>query len=171
MKPKSIHGTKRTALRKNRKGGIEGLPLQLMIVIMVATLGTAIIIGWMGNIEEPDSISKVEVVSGEIDLSKTSSTYGTTSGSYGSYYTTTKDVAIVVYDQDNNPIPGATVVLTGLGITDSQGKTVHGDTDDNGSVVFKNLRLRMNGNIGYIDVNVSKAGYGENSSCRITVVA
>ena len=61
MKPKSIHGTTRKALRKNRKGGIEGLPLQLMIIIMVATLGTAIIIGWMGNIEEPDSISRVDV--------------------------------------------------------------------------------------------------------------
>ena len=61
MKPISIHG-KDKALRKNRKGGIEGLPLQLMIIIMVATLGTAIIIGWMGNIEEPHSISRVVIM-------------------------------------------------------------------------------------------------------------
>jgi hypothetical protein len=42
MKPISIHRIGK-ALRKNRKGGIEGLPLQLMIIIMIATLGTAII--------------------------------------------------------------------------------------------------------------------------------
>lgn len=40
-------------LKNDRSGGIEGLPLQLMILILIATLATAIIIGWMGNIEEP----------------------------------------------------------------------------------------------------------------------
>lgn len=35
-------------------GGIEGLPLQLMIIILVATMGTAIIVGWMGSIETPN---------------------------------------------------------------------------------------------------------------------
>ena len=48
-------------LRKDRNGGIEGLPLQLMIVILVATMGTAIIVGWMGSIETPHSIGNVEV--------------------------------------------------------------------------------------------------------------
>ena len=171
MKQLSIHRTGK-ALRKNRKGGIEGLPLQLMIIIMIATLGTAIIVGWMGNIEEPQSISKVDVDSGEIDLTKSSSVYASTStGNFGSYYYPTKDVVITVYDQNGNPLPDATVVLTGLGVTDSQGHTVHGNTDDNGMVVFKNIRLKMNGHVGYIDVEVSKSGYGENSSCRITVLA
>ena len=171
MKQISIHG-KGKALRKNRKGGIEGLPLQLMIIIMVATLGTAIIIGWMGNIEEPQSISKVDVESGDINLTKINSTYGSSaSGSFGSYYYPHEDVIITVFDQNGDPLSDATVVLTGLGVTDSEGRTVHGNTDDNGTVVFKNLRLRMNGHIGYISVEVSKSGYGENSSCKITVIA
>ena len=171
MKPKSIHGTTGKALRKNRKGGIEGLPLQLMIIIMVATLGTAIIVGWMGNIEEPSTIDKVVVQNDDIDLTKVNSTYGATTGSFGPLYRTSEDVVITVYDQKGNPLSGATVVLTGLGVSDSEGKTVHGNTDDNGTVVFKDLTLRMNSHVGYIDVGVSKAGYGENSSCRITVVA
>ena len=46
-------------LKNDRSGGIEGLPLQLMILILIATLATAIIIGWMGNISTPESIGDV----------------------------------------------------------------------------------------------------------------
>ena len=172
MKPISIHRTGK-ALRKNRKGGIEGLPLQLMIVIMVATLGTAIIIGWMGNIEEPHSISRVEVDSGEIDLTGVSSSYSGNSTVRGAnnLYKANEDVVISVYDQNGNPLPGATVVLTGLGVNDSNSTTPHGTTNEDGTVVFSDLRIRMTGHVGYITVEVSKSGYGENSSCRITVIA
>ncbi len=164
MKPISIHRIGK-ALRKNRKGGIEGLPLQLMIIIMIATLGTAIIVGWMGNIEEPHSIKEVTVDSGDIDLTRI------TSGQTASYRNVNENVVISVYDQNMNPLSGASVILTGLGITDRNGYTVHGTTDDNGSVTFSGLKLKMTGHIGFIDVEVSKAGYGENTSCRITVIA
>ena len=172
MKQLSIHGLGK-ALRKNKKGGIEGLPLQLMIIIMVATLGTAIIIGWMGNIEEPHSIGRVEVDSGEIDLTGTNSTYsnGTTIRGTGNVYCSNEDVIISVYDQNGDPLSGATVVLSGLNVTDSDGSTAHGTTDDNGAVTFSGLKLKMTGHVGYITIEVSKAGYGENSSCKITVIA
>ena len=172
MKPISIHRTGK-ALRMNKKGGIEGLPLQLMIVIMVATLGTAIIVGWMGNIEEPHSISKVEVDSGEMDLTSVSSAYSnnTTIRGAGNVYYSNEDVIISVYDQNGDPLSDATVVLTGLGVTDSNGNTAHGTTDGNGTVTFSDLKLRMTGHVGYITVEVSKSGYGENSSCKITVIA
>jgi len=170
MKQISIHGLKRKALRKNKKGGIEGLPLQLMIIIMIATIGTAIIMGWMGNIEEPHSIGKVVVDSGEIDLTRSTMTTGTY-GNAGSVYTSNEEVVISVFDQNGNPLPDATVVLTGLGVTDSNGKTVHGTTNADGLVVLKNFKLRMTGHVGYIGVEVSKPGYGENSSCKITVIA
>ena len=172
MKLISIHRTGK-ALRKNRKGGIEGLPLQLMIIIMVATLGTAIIVGWMGNIEEPHSISKVEVNSGEMDLTGVDSAYSnntTVRGASNVYYSN-EDVIVSVYDQNGDPLSDATVVLTGLGVTDSNGNTAHGTTDSNGTVTFSDLKLRMTGHVGYITVEVSKSGYGENSSCKITVIA
>mgnify|MGYP003225205835 CR=1 FL=1 len=56
-------------IRTDRSGGIEGLPLQLMIVILVATMGTAIIVGWMGNIEAPHAIGDVETPGPIIDAS------------------------------------------------------------------------------------------------------
>lgn len=144
-------------LKKNRKGGIEGLPLQLMIVILVATMGTAILMGWMGNISEPNSIGTVDVVSGDIILEGNR--------------TETGHAEIFVTDQKGNPLFGATVILTGLGVLGSDGKTAHGTTDASGHVVFDNLRITLRGSThGFITVSVSMSDYGENNSTRIAVI-
>lgn len=151
----------RNKISRDRRGGIEGLPLQLMIMILVATLGTAIIIGWMGNIETPNSISSVELGSSSVTLNNTS----------GSDYVTSQPIKVRVFDQNNDPLQGATVVLTGYGIMDGD-STVFGETDKDGSVEFgSGLTLRMDGKIGYITVKVSKPGYGEDSSCKIAAIA
>lgn len=151
----------RNKISRDRRGGIEGLPLQLMIMILVATLGTAIIIGWMGNIETPNSISNVELGSSSVTLNNTS----------GSDYVTSQPIKVRVFDQNNDPLQGATVVLTGYGIMDGD-STVFGETDKDGSVEFgSGLTLRMDGKIGYITVKVSKPGYGEDSSCKIAAIA
>lgn len=145
-------------LRKNRKGGIEGLPLQLMIVILVATMGTAILVGWMGNIETPKSIGDVEVVSGDIVMNGPRTTDG--------------HIEIYVTDQNGNPLAGATVILSGLGVTDNTGKTAHAVTDSEGRAEFNNLKISLRGaNHGFINVKVSMSDYGENNSARVAVIA
>lgn len=160
MELMSIHTVKNKALKKNKKGGIEGLPLQLMIIIIIATLATSILVGWMGNIETPNSIGEVTVDSGE----------ATVRTSNGSQYID-ECVTVTVLDQNGNPLADATVVLTGLGITDSEGRTAFSTTDSNGQATFDGLKLKINGHVGFIDVLASKAGYGEDTSCRITVIA
>ena len=148
---------KRNRISKNRRGGIEGLPLQLIIVMLIATMGTAIILGWMGNIEGPKFIEDVDVTSGEIILVNGSTLNG--------------NVSIMVTDQDGNPIEGATVVLTGLGVTDRIGKTPHGTTDSKGCANIIGLKITMkNSAVGFITVNVSASGYGENNTARVTVI-
>jgi hypothetical protein len=148
---------KRNRLSNNRRGGIEGLPLQLIIVMLIATMGTAIILGWMGNIEGPKVIDDVEVTSGEIVLVNGSTFNG--------------HIAITVTDQDGNPIEGATVVLTGLGVTDRNGKTPHDTTDSKGYANLTGLNISMkNSAVGFITVNVSASGYGENNTARVTVI-
>lgn len=145
-------------LRKNKKGGIEGLPLQLMIVIVVATMGTAILLGWMGSIDTPKSIGGVEVVSGDIILDGVRTSNG--------------HAEIYVTDQSGNPLAGATVILSGLGVTNSNGKTAYGITDSQGYVEFKNLKITLRGSShGFITVNVSMSDYGENNSARIAVIS
>src|SRR5215469_16865285 len=101
-------------LNSNKRGSIEGLPLQLMIIIIIATMGTAILVGWMGSIETPKHIGKVEVVSGDIILDGNRTSEGF--------------LEIYVTDQNGNPLSGATVVLSGLGVTDKNGKTAYTNT-------------------------------------------
>lgn len=151
------HLITKNRLSNNRRGGIEGLPLQLIIVMLIATMGTAIILGWMGNIEGPKVIEDVEVTSNDIVLLNGSTFNG--------------QVAVVVTDQDGNPIQGATVVLTGLGVTDRNGKTPHGTTDSKGYANLTGLNITMkNSAVGFITVNVSASGYGENNTARVTVI-
>ena len=150
-------------LRNDRGGGIEGLPLQLMIIILVATMGTAIIVGWMGSIETPHSIGDVTVDDGEV--------IGTSG--------TIDSLTITVRDQDGNYLEGATVVLQGMNVKmtveDEDGirqSTAYSTTDSSGKAVFKDLTIDPSGtsSVGFLYVTVSKAGYGEDSSTRVTVI-
>jgi hypothetical protein len=129
-------------LRKNKRGGIEGLPLQLMIIILVAALGTAIIVGWMSSIDTPKSIRAVEADPGSING------------------TSDIDVTIKVTDQDGNPLDGATVVLTGYGITDGDGRTPNAVTGSDGAAHFAGLNIKnLGSSVGYIDAQAMKPGY------------
>ena len=144
-------------LSKNKKGSIEGLPLQLMIMIIIATMGTAILVGWMGNIDTPKHISGVDVLSGDIVLNGTS-----TSDGY---------IEVYVTDQNGNPLSGATVVLSGLGVTDKNGKTAYANTVG-GYATFEGLKITLRGSeIGFVTINVSMPEYGENNNARVAVIA
>lgn len=136
------------------QGGIEGLPLQLMIIILVATMGAAILVGWMGSIETPHTISGVDV-----DPPYVTETDGAVSG----------DITITVTDQDGNYIEGAGVKLVNLGvrmIEDTEPKVPFLVTDEDGRVTFSNLTVSGTGTIG---IEVTKSGYTENTTATITV--
>jgi hypothetical protein len=144
-------------MKRNRRGSIEGLPLQLMIIIIIATMGTAILVGWMGSIDTPKHIGAVDVASGDIVLDGNSTSDGM--------------IEIYVSDQDGNPLSGATVVLSGLGVTDKNGKTAYMNTDSRGCVKFEGLKITLRGSdIGFININVSMPEYGENNS-RVAVIS
>ncbi|HKM09367.1 MAG TPA: hypothetical protein VJX93_02615 [Candidatus Methanomethylophilaceae archaeon] len=148
---------KRNRLSNNRQGGIEGLPLQLIIVILIATLGTTVILGWMDNIETPQSIGEIQVLSNDIVLVNGETANG--------------DVEVRVVDRNGNYIEGASVVITGLGVKTGLGVTPHVQTDNEGIASFTSLNISMKGSpIGYLTVNVSAPGYGEDNTTRITVI-
>ena len=129
-----------------------------MIVIVIATLGTAILVGWMGNIDTPKNIGTVEVVSGDIVLEGGSTSDGI--------------IEIYVADQNGNPLNGATVVLSGLGVTDKNGRTAYLNTDGRGYAKFDGLHITLRGaGVGFITVNVSMSEYGENNTARVAVIS
>lgn len=82
-------------MKGNTKGGIEGLPLQLMIVILVATMGTAIIIGWMGSIDSPHYIKTLGIEQNTVSIED---------GVIG-------DIYVCVLDENNEPLAGATIII------------------------------------------------------------
>ncbi len=144
-------------LRKNRKGGIEGLPMELMIIVVVATIGTGILVGWMGDIEAPQTIGDVSCSIDQISM--TSDTARTS-------------FDVFVTDSSGNGIQGATVVLTGCGInTGKSTSTVSSVTDHNGKVSFSNLNVtKSTHGVGYVNIQVSSPDYGEYNTVKIPVV-
>lgn len=157
-------------LKTDRKGSVEGIPLQFMIMMIVAVAAVGILGGWMANISTPQSISDVEVSSGVASC-----------GSDGSL----SDIVILVRDQDGNPLEGGTVILEGLGIqmsgdTNGNGTIDEGETEktkavlqtgEDGKADFTGLSITPpKGGFGSITVNVMKSGYGEFNSTEIVVV-
>jgi len=83
-------------LRRDRRGGIEGLPLQLMIVIMVATMGSAMIMGWMGDIESPHYIRSLGIEENVVTIEDG----------------IIPDIHVCVLDERGAPLEGATVIIS-----------------------------------------------------------
>lgn len=142
--------------KTDTSGGIEGLPLQLMIVILVATMGTAIIVGWMGSIETPQAIGDVQISQDTLEADDESS--------LGS-------ITVTVTDQNGNLLPEATVILQGLNVRDAEGKS-YAITNENGVATFTDLIITPSGSssVGFISVLVTKSGYTESNDRRITVI-
>jgi len=151
-------------LRKDASGGIEGLPLQLMIMVVVAGVGTAILLGWMGGLSAPSGIGAVYSNPTEIVLND---------GDHDGVYTRSGiTITVSVLDTNGDAVKGATVVLDGANIVTSQGRTVHGTTDDAGKVTFTGLSASQAGKtVGFITATVTKSGMGTDTSLTIPVVS
>ncbi|MGN1045349.1 MAG: hypothetical protein ACI4Q9_05285 [Candidatus Methanomethylophilaceae archaeon] len=130
----------RRRLNKNKKGGIEGLPLQLLIIIVIASIGLTTMVGWMNNIEEPSTIDDA----------------GVTVKKMGSYY----DVTVSAYDNNGNAVSDADVVITGLGAKNYSYSTNSVPTGKTGSTGSVTLRVTLNSldTYGYLNVEISKPG-------------
>lgn len=119
------------------EGALEGLPLYLIILVVVAGIGTAIIAGWMMSAQSTE-LGSMEVVEEDRIISENSG----------------ETITIKAYDQDGNPLQGAVVTLEGSGVTKS------GQTDSEGECDISNVRAELpsNDNFGTIDVEVSYTG-------------
>jgi hypothetical protein len=151
------------SLRDDRHGGIEGLPLQLLIMVVVAGLGLTIIMGWMNSISAPHSIGEIFVSPSEIVVKDPDSD--------GIYTAEGILMTVTVTDQSGDRLEGATVVLEGANIHASTGENVRGVTNSRGQVVFSGLIIEQFGSkLTTITVTVAKGDYGIDSSYEIPVV-
>lgn len=151
------------SLRGDEGAGIEGLPLQLLIMVVVAGLGLTIIMGWMNSISAPHSIGEVFVSPSEIVVSDADGD--------GIYTAEGITVIVTVTDQGGDRLEGATVILEGANVRTGTGENVRGVTDSRGQIVFNGLVAEQFGsNLTTITVTVAKGDYGIDSSYELPVV-
>jgi hypothetical protein len=154
----------RTQLKKDRNAGIEGLPLQLMIMVLIAGIGSAVLLGWMGNLNAPQSI-------GSITSSPTELVARDGNGD-GIYDASNLDLTISVLDSKGDPVTGATVVLDGCNIARMDGTRPYGTTDSNGHITLNDLQVTQTGKaVGFVTVTVTKSGFGSDTSLSIPVIS
>ena len=150
-------------LSSDLSGGVEGLPLQLLIMVVVAGLGLTIIMGWMSSISAPKSIGEIFVTPGEIVVYDTDGD--------GVYIREGLTLTVAVTDQEGDRIEGATVILEGGNVRTSDGSLARGVTDSSGRVVFTDLVVEHFGRtLSTVTVTVAKGDYGIDSSFEIPVI-
>ena len=154
----------RIQFKKNRSGGIEGLPLQLMIMVLIAGVGSAVLLGWMGNLNPPQSI-------GSVTSSPTEIVTHDGNGD-GIFDASNICITITVSDHKGDPVTGATVVLDGSNIVRMGGTRPYGTTDPSGKVTLNDLQATQTGKaVGFVTVTVTKSGYGTDTSLTIPVIS
>lgn len=129
---------KRNILRNEESGALEGLPLYLIILVVIAGVGTVILVGWMMGAQ-----------STELDYITVD--YGTGPIPTG---TTGRDITVTAYDTSGNELQGAIVTLSGCGVN------LIGETNSNGVTTFRDVKptLPPNDATGTITVSVSYTG-------------
>ncbi len=124
------------------KGALEGLPLYLIILVVIAGIGTAIIAGWMMGAESTE-LDHIEIE-------------GAGSDDTVSIGGDSEEVTITAYDQNGNGLEGATVTLEGCGVSEIE------KTNSDGEATFTDLEnkadLPSNENFGEIQVTVKYTG-------------
>lgn len=144
-------------------GGIEGLPLQLLIMVVIAGLGLTVVMGWMNSISAPHSIGEIFVAPGEILVFDEDGD--------GLYVRADIVLTVVVTDQGGDRLEGATVALEGANVRTPAGNPVRGTTDAMGQVVFTGVLVEHFGSgLSTITVTVAKGDYGVDSSFQIPVI-
>lgn len=132
---------------RDETGGIEGMPLQLMIVVIVAGLVLAVVLGWTLSIQGPSVIKSVStdpasVNVGNVDIDRPASK--------------TLTVKVTAYDAKNAPIPD-TIMTLGGAVAGAIVRQAGGD----GTATFSNVAVTLppGVSVGELTVTIQKSGF------------
>ncbi len=119
----------------DRKGAVEGLPLQLIIMVAIAAVVMVIILGWLAPWQSAVDLNSIEV--NPLTASDE----------------TTTTLTITAWDTKDNHLEGVVIECTGCNI-----ETQVGTTDANGQVTFTITPDIPNGQTGNIDIKGTYTG-------------
>ena len=142
-------------IRKDKKG-LEGLPLQLLIMAVVAGLALVVVVGWFSSIDMTPvkNIKAISVDPNPITI---------TNPGINQQAKKTITLTVCVFDQDDNKIKGITVHLSGVGVdrTATDGKSIDADGKEDGCVKFSSTQVTLPPGVSTseLDIEVMVGGY------------
>lgn len=145
----------RKRLSGDRKGDILGMPLYLFIIIIVTVIGLGILLTWLSMIDDPPTNLEVRASPNFLYIYD-DGTHGDSTPGDDMYTNDPFTITIFVKDNNGDEIAGALVSLEGAGVKTAGGERVTGETDDNGQVVFPNLKITDQWDDGKITVEANK---------------
>ncbi len=118
--------------RNDEEGVLEGLPLYLIILVVIAGVATAVIAGWMMSAQSTEL--------GSIEIDEEDKIIDTNPN---------QNIEVTAYDRNDNPLEGATVIISGCGVEED------GLTEEDGTYTAEGVNPDGEGNI---DVEVRYTG-------------
>ena len=121
-------------IRVDERGALEGMPLQLIIMVVIAGIAISILIAWLTIFTAPD-LAKLELHSATPSSDPIRITENTTA------------ITIKAWDSKGNPLEGVSIKMSGAsviiaGVTGSDGTfTANGLSIDIGTSDFGNIRV------------------------------
>jgi len=141
---------------RDESGGIEGMPLQLMILVIVAGLVLAVVLGWTLSIQGPSVIKSVNVDPPSVDLGNIPEDKPAS--------TTVNRILVTAYDAKNALVKDTTVTITGS----VPSTLVRQDGEDgsvDGVVTFPSVKVSLppGVTVGELTLTIQKAGFPSKS--------
>jgi len=137
---------------RNASGGIEGMPLQLMITVIVAGLVLAVVLGWTLSIQSPAVIKSVSTDPASVNVGNVPEDQRATK--------TGVTVRVWAYDAKNAPIRDAVVTLGGA-VSNTLVRQDVQDGSSDGTVTFPNVAVSLppGVSVGELTLTIQKAGF------------
>ena len=141
-------------IRDDREG-LEGLPLQLLIMAVVAGLALVVVVGWFSGLSSTPvrNIKTISVEPNPISM---------TNPGINVQAKKTVDVTVCAFDLGDTKIKGITVHLSGVGVdkTATDGRNDDKDGKEDGCVRFDNVQMILPPGVSTSELNVEVAASG-----------
>jgi hypothetical protein len=129
---------------RGRAGAIEGMPLQLLIMVIVAVVVLGIILGWIYILSDTDPmIDRIVVEPDEVHMTGAS----------------IPSITITVLDTDGNNVKGVVVVISGCNL-----EIVEELESGTGTIQLAGIDLPYGRPTGYLSIVAERSGMGRKTT-------